>query len=104
MRISDWSSDVCSSDLFRIHDGQATLAARFVDTPKRRTDIAANAVVTPGFGTKEKPGARVENNDDATAANISVMPQGAKVWALWEGRSEECRVAKAWDSTCRSWW
>src|SRR3954469_17266366 len=47
---------------FRVHDGDATLAARFIDTPKRRTDIAANAVVTPGFGTKAKQGSRVESN------------------------------------------
>ena len=72
---------------FRINDGQASLAARFIDTPKRRADIAANAVVTPGFGTKAKPGARVENNDDVNAANISVMPVGDEIWALWEGGS-----------------
>lgn len=72
---------------FRIDDGRATLAARFIDTPKRRTDIAANAVVTPGFGTRAKPGARVENNDDVNAANISVMPVGDEVWALWEAGS-----------------
>ena len=72
---------------FRINDGQATLAARFIDTPKRRTDIAANAVVTPGFGTAAKPGARVENNDDVNAANISVMPVGGELWALWEAGS-----------------
>jgi carotenoid cleavage dioxygenase-like enzyme len=72
---------------FRIGDGKATLAARFIDTPKRRTDIAANAVVTPGFGTKAKAGARVESNDDVNAANISVMPVGKEIWALWEGGS-----------------
>jgi carotenoid cleavage dioxygenase-like enzyme len=72
---------------FRISDGEATVAARFVDTPKRRTDIAANAVVTPGFGTAAKRGARVENNDDVNAANISVMQVGDEVWSLWEGGS-----------------
>lgn len=72
---------------FRIADGQATLEARFVDTPKRRTDIAANAVVTPGFGTPARPGARMRNNDDANAANISVMRVGDELWALWEGGS-----------------
>jgi len=72
---------------FRINDGQASLAARFIDTPKRRADTAANAVVTPGFGTKAKPGAKVESNDDVNAANISVMPVGDEIWALWEGGS-----------------
>ncbi len=77
---------------FRIKDGQATLAARFIDTPKRRADIAASAVVTPGFGTKARPGARVGTNDDTNAANISVMPiqsatGGQELWALWEAGS-----------------
>lgn len=72
---------------FRVADGEATLTARFVDTPKRRTDTAANAVVTPGFGTAAKPGARVESNDDANGANISVLPVGDEVWALWEAGS-----------------
>jgi carotenoid cleavage dioxygenase-like enzyme len=73
---------------FRVADGgEARVEARFVDTPKRRTDTAANAVVTPGFGTAAKRGARVENSDDANAANISVMRVGDEVWALWEAGS-----------------
>ncbi len=72
---------------FRIADGGATVEARFVDTPKRRADTAAGAVVTPGFGTAGRPGARVRNNDDVNAANIAVMPVGNEVWALWEAGS-----------------
>ncbi len=69
---------------FRIDDGEAFLAARFLDTPKRRTDIAADAVVTSGFGTPTRRGARVANNDDVNPANISVMAAGGEMWALWE--------------------
>ncbi|WP_293907110.1 carotenoid oxygenase family protein [Phenylobacterium sp.] len=72
---------------FRVSGGEAALAARFIDTAKRRTDIAAGAVVTPGFGTPARPGAQVGNNDDANAANISVMPAGGELWALWEAGS-----------------
>ena len=72
---------------FRIADGRATLEARFVDTPKRRADTAANAVVTSGFGTPAGPGARLRNGDDANAANISVMRVGDELWALWESGS-----------------
>jgi len=72
---------------FRIRDGEASLAARFVDTHKRQTDAAANAVVTPGFGTPGRPGGRAESADDANAANISVMPVAGELWALWEGGS-----------------
>jgi carotenoid cleavage dioxygenase-like enzyme len=78
---------------FRIAGGQASLSARFVDTPKRRAEIAANAVVMPGFGTSVRPGTPVTNTDDANAANISVLPiagtGGApgELWALWEAGS-----------------
>ena len=72
---------------FRIADGAATLEARFIDTPKRRADTAANAVITPGFGTPAGPGARIRNADDVNAANIAVMPVGGELWALWEGGS-----------------
>ena len=72
---------------FRIRDGEASLAARFVDTQKRRADAAANAVVTAGFGTAGRPGVRLASADDANAANISVMPVAGDLWALWEGGS-----------------
>ena len=72
---------------FRIQDGQATLEARFADTPKRRVETELDAVVTPGFGTKGDPRARVSANNDANAANTAVMAAGSQVWALWEGGS-----------------
>ncbi|HEV2083081.1 MAG TPA: carotenoid oxygenase family protein [Brevundimonas sp.] len=72
---------------FRIHDGQASLQARFADTPKRRHETALDAVVTPGFGTAGDARAQVGSSDDANAANTSVMAVGGKVWALWEGGS-----------------
>ncbi|MBU1377533.1 MAG: carotenoid oxygenase family protein [Alphaproteobacteria bacterium] len=72
---------------FRISDGAATMEARFIDTPKRRADAAAGAVITPGFGTPAGPGAKIRNNDDVNAANISVMPVNGELWALWEAGS-----------------
>ena len=72
---------------FRLHDGHATLQARFIDTPKRRADTQAGAVVTAGFGTKAGPGSHLQSADDTNAANISVMPVGNKLWALWEAGS-----------------
>ncbi len=72
---------------FRLQDGQATIEARFADTPKRRTETELGAVVTPGFGTRGDTRARVGSNDDANAANTSVMVAGDQVWALWEGGS-----------------
>lgn len=72
---------------FRLGDGQATLEARFADTPKRRLETELDAVVTPGFGTVGDPRARIGLNDDANAANTAVMTAGDEVWALWEGGS-----------------
>jgi carotenoid cleavage dioxygenase-like enzyme len=72
---------------FHIQDGAVTLAARFADTPKRRTETELDAVVTPGFGTAGDARARVGSNDDANCANTAVMVTSDAVWALWEGGS-----------------
>lgn len=72
---------------FRVRDGQATLEARFADTPKRRWESEIGAVVTPGFGTAGDDRAKIGSNDDANAANTAVMIAGDEVWALWEGGS-----------------
>lgn len=72
---------------FRLADGQATLAARFADTPKRRHEAALDAVVTPGFGTRGDARAQVGAPDDANSANTAVMAAGGAIWALWEGGS-----------------
>lgn len=72
---------------FRIRDGGATLAATFVDTPKRRAEEAAGALIIPGFGNAGSPSARISSPDDLNAANTSVLPVGGELWALWEGGS-----------------
>ena len=72
---------------FRVRDGQATLEARFADTPKRRWETELGAVVTPGFGTAGDDRARIGSPNDGNAANTAVMTAGDEVWALWEGGS-----------------
>jgi all-trans-8'-apo-beta-carotenal 15,15'-oxygenase len=72
---------------WQVQDGKATLAARFVDTPKRRLESALNAVVQPGFGTPSRSGSIVNGPDDTNAANTSVMVSGGQLYALWEGGS-----------------
>ena len=49
---------------FRISGGRAELAARFVDTPKRRQETRLNAMVMPGFGTLGDPRAEIGGPDD----------------------------------------
>lgn len=72
---------------FAIADGEARLAARFVDTDKRRQETKAEAVLMPGFGTPGRPGAVITGPDSAYAANTSVMMRGNELWALWEAGS-----------------
>lgn len=72
---------------FRVGNGQATLAARFVDTPKRRLETKLNAIVQPGFGTAPGAGAVINGPDDTNAANTSAMMSGGQLLALWEGGS-----------------
>lgn len=72
---------------WHVQDGKATLAARFVDTPKRRLETKLNAIVQPGFGSPRRAGAVVNGPDDTNAANTSVMVTGGQLYALWEGGS-----------------
>ena len=72
---------------FRIADGRASLAGRFVDTPKRRVEATAGAMVMPGFGNPGSPDASFGNADALNAANTSLLAVGGKLWALWEGGS-----------------
>src|SRR3546814_1508588 len=78
MRISDWSSDVCSSDL--------GIAAAI----PARAGNGAMAVAT-AFGD-EKPRLPIATNNGAMIAGAPPM------------RSEERRVGKECVSTCRSRW
>ena len=72
---------------WRIAGDEARLAARFVDTPKRRLEEQLGRIVQPGFGTMSRPGAVVANNDDTNAANTHVIAAGGKLLALWEAGS-----------------
>ncbi|MGL5839698.1 MAG: carotenoid oxygenase family protein [Sphingorhabdus sp.] len=72
---------------WQIQDGQATLAARFVDTPKRRLETRLDAIVQPGFGTPSRPGSVLNGPDDTNAANTSMLAANGQVFALWEGGS-----------------
>lgn len=72
---------------WRIAENEARLAARFVDTPKRRIEERLGAIVQPGFGTSPRPGAEVGNPDDANAANTHVIAVGGRLLALWEAGS-----------------
>src|SRR3546814_14524816 len=110
MRISDWSSDVCSSDLashilqfFRLAYGMAgarvgadysairDLSAALLETSRTKLDwtaVAAPAGAPDGM-------AKVLLN--MVALGHEALPRGGR-------RSEERRVGNACVSTCRSRW
>src|SRR3546814_3624248 len=89
MRISDWSSDVCSSDLLGANDGIVSTGSLIVGVAASGTDrsgilVAVTAPETSApteDGKGEKDGAKSE-----------------------KARSEERRVGKECVSTCRSRW
>src|SRR3546814_11581132 len=101
MRISDWSSDVCSSDLkgFTPEDvyerGRRTLEKCILNgTTHMRTQLE----VDPGTGLRGLEGILplIEAYKWALDVEICVFPQE---------RSEERRVGKECVSKCRSrWW
>lgn len=72
---------------WRIDDQGARLAARFVDTPKRRLEERLDRMVMPGFGTPARDGAVVGSNDDTNAGNTSIIHAGKDMLALWEAGS-----------------
>src|SRR3546814_1585047 len=80
MRISDWSSDVCSSDLMPVEDRAGRIDHRIV------------AVVAIGEH-------RVDRGDRAARRH-----RGARAFDQIGQRSEERRVGKECVSTCRSRW
>lgn len=72
---------------FNVRDGAARFHARFVNTEKRRVETEAGAMIMAGFGTAQRPGTKIANNDAANAANTSVIQVGDELWALWEAGS-----------------
>src|SRR3546814_17268865 len=93
MRISDWSSDVCSSDLF---PGEA----------ERRQHVEGD-VVQLGAGEAQLLDAELLAQRPLVEGELDV--EGAREAGLQRlqgglGRSEERRVGKECVSTCRSRW
>src|SRR3546814_8208813 len=91
MRISDWSSDVCSSDL----------------TPSRRTAArispgsaeTMSSAAMPGSGPVAETGQEIAGLRQRQADHVGIGADD-----LGDERSEERRVGKECVSTCRSRW
>src|SRR3546814_12468400 len=103
MRIIDWSSDVCSSDLTKSLRG-----GTLIMTPLRGADneiygMAQGNLAVGGLGVSGADGSQVSVNIPSAGR----IPGGATVEravATGFDRSEERRVGKECVSTCRSRW
>src|SRR3546814_20422369 len=96
MRISDWSSDVCSSDL----PGSTSLNSVEVNTPPS-TIYNAILLLSSMVGLMKDPpyvkAYLLKICWPITAVVRRALPNDG-------ARSEERRVGKEWVSTCRSGW
>src|SRR3546814_12737332 len=88
MRISDWSSDVCSSDLCSAGSTRAERRLQRGHQLDRRVTGRGQA-------------ARVDRRDIGAGLDLGHPQQELAALVI---RSEERRVGKAWVSTCRYRW
>src|SRR3546814_16774618 len=105
MRISDWSSDVCSSDLYDFISKPPDLNRLLITV---RNALERGTLVTETKVLKRK----VSKTRDILGSSEAILriketiervaPTDARV--LVTGRSEERRVGKECVSTCRSRW
>src|SRR3546814_15490500 len=93
MRISDWSSDVCSSDL-RAVDVDVACAHCHDRAP---TDSDLPEIVTPSADGKGRAATYLGFTHDSKGS----ISKGQRCTTV---RSEERRVGKECVSTCRSRW
>src|SRR3546814_11497916 len=95
MRISDWSSDVCSSDLAR---AELHRAAAMAPTIIRITRV--------GMATwwRRRAGFTIGRGEGGAAGLVQPRLKDPALLLLAGERSEERRVGKECVSTCRSRW
>src|SRR3546814_11089646 len=99
MRISDWSSDVCSSDLMLDYQGRGLSVMEM----SHRSDVYAQIAHEAEQDLRDLLGI----SDDyavlflqgGASTQFAMIPMN-----LLGERSEERRVGKEWVSTCRSGW
>jgi carotenoid cleavage dioxygenase len=70
-----------------VGDGRASHRGRFVQTEKFRAEQDAGRFLLPAFGTAVPAQRPVRGPDSVNAANTSVLLQGQRLYALWEGGS-----------------
>src|SRR3546814_14490668 len=100
MRISDWSSDVCSSDLDLEPDGIADLEGARTDRGTVRMEAPKRFRRIGNIGLQ----ATVITYDSGIAHLAAALRVERRLVGEDDDRSEERRVGKECVSTCRSRW
>src|SRR3546814_18067072 len=113
MRISDWSSDVCSSDLYASGVGSVDKTGKsgvlVVGVDSLMTQLARCCRPAPpddiaGFVTRGR-GVSIHRRDCPLYAALAGRHSERLIAVDWgDTRSEERRVGKECVSTCRSRW
>src|SRR3546814_20829050 len=109
MRISDWSSDVCSADLEGLAilvDAQPQIGVAFADIGTRRRPPAAEEIAVVVELERRGTGQRVHQRrvGDHIVARLAVDAERARIDRMFPPRSEERRVGKECVITFRSGW
>src|SRR3546814_17213004 len=102
MRISDWSSDVCSSDLYAavaIYDLHGQLCMSVGATPENDEALGERIRSTLSTHTVQVDDMRRDPGSDAIAIDFRVPLRLADVGS--DVRSQERRVGKECVRTCR---
>src|SRR3546814_14915412 len=114
MRISDWSSDVCSSDLCVLHvaslvdgDGYASDISDCQHLLSEISYVLSDDRITLIEPTKKAPRVRSRWGvlcNDTEKARRPGLPQSYRALTSSGSRSDERRVGTECVSTCRSRW
>src|SRR3546814_12686769 len=99
MRISDWSSDVCSSDLTI---AEVVESAASFDLPDPFPAFQAPEQFVPAHGLNWDPS--IQWPAQRAEYERRMVKERLPAVVGWATRSEERRVGKACVSTCRSRW
>src|SRR3546814_14907058 len=117
MRISDWSSDVCSSDLRRVQRVAAVVqnvdaldpvfAGEGVDDDLRGSGAVGIVVERPALAGLAVPmdlrRLVKAGGGQGDARHVGSLDEGGETELLIADRSEERRVGKEWVRTGRTW-
>src|SRR3546814_16411013 len=107
MRIRDWSSDVCSSDLLKKKEISRLINQSFRRCGLRATVIFADKLMQSGFRLATRGGISIAMSDMLIpSVKEDILAQASKEVKEIDKqyRSEERRVGKECVSTCRSRW